>query len=659
MEAIIEDPGASVALRKHIVNRYPIALGKYALPSKQTQDVVAPLLAACDTPPMLQDPPHRRIRVYATDPSLSARFETAAINEVTLKVRWEQLDPGPIGKYLEIVDTDAAGQTYAPVNLNDSRLLAQDGWAPSEGNAQFHQQMTYAVAMKTIEYFELALGRPIFWQAQPDSNGKRKFVPQLKVVPHALHEANSYYSPVQSALLFGYFEAAADDPSDHVPGSRIYSCLSHDIIAHETTHAILDGMYRLFNTPTNPDVLAFHEAFADIVALMQHFTISQLLENEIVRAHGNLEAETILGSLAIQFGRSMGGRAALRDAIGWIENGTWHRFVPDPTALQRRLTPHTRGAVLVAAVFDAFIIIYKARTGDLLRIATNGTNDFPSGAFQTDLVRRLADEASKTAIHVLTMCIRALDYLPPVDITFFDYLRALITADLDLIDDDRFNYRIAFVEAFRRRGIYPHDMTRTFSVDTLRWQGFDQTWLIKGGNRAIIKKQFVGVIALLKQYAKACSYIKDRHKIFTTTEQYRKALSKQLTTAFANVPDFATELGLDPRQPFEVLELRRAIRINPDGYYISQVIVAVAQVINIDGGEDGKTDFLGGSTLVIDLVTAKVIYRIVKNINSQHRKDLTAAFVHEVAADPLRKLLLGLNHAEPFAALHAFDDDGV
>src|SRR4029434_8058418 len=123
-----------------------------------------------------------------------------------------------------------------------------------------------------------------------------------------------YYSPLFVGLLFGYFEASATDPGDHVPGSKVYSCLSHDIIAHETTHAILDGMHRRFNEPTNIDVLGLHEGFADIVALMQHFTIPEVLHHEISRTRGNIEAESILGSLAVQFGYATRGRGSCRAA---------------------------------------------------------------------------------------------------------------------------------------------------------------------------------------------------------------------------------------------------------------------------------------------------------------------------------------------------------
>ncbi len=130
---------------------------------------------------------------------------------------------------------------------------------------------------------------------------------------------------------------------------------------------------------------------------------------------------------------------------------------------------HDRGAILVAAMFDAFLSIYKARIADLLRIATGGSGVLPEGNLHPDLVNRLAAEAAKTAGSILRMAIRALDYCPPVDITFGEYLRALVTADADLMPDDPRGYRIAVIEAFRRRGIYPPDV-RTLAADSLRWQ---------------------------------------------------------------------------------------------------------------------------------------------------------------------------------------------
>jgi hypothetical protein len=76
------------------------------------------------------------------------------------------------------------------------------------------------------------------------------------------------------------------------------------------------------------------------------------------------------------------------------------------------------------------------------------------------------------AQRVLMICVRALDYLPPVDITFGDYLRALITADADLVPDDPRRYRLAFVDAFRQWGIYPADV-RALGEDSLRWRKVD------------------------------------------------------------------------------------------------------------------------------------------------------------------------------------------
>ncbi|MFL5542444.1 MAG: peptidase S8, partial [Longimicrobiaceae bacterium] len=87
-------------------------------------------------------PTHRLLRGYSFDPSMSTSLETALVSEITYKVPWEPLKRGPIGEYLEVVDYDPpSGCYYAPVDLNNERILAQNGLKPSEGNPQFHQQM--------------------------------------------------------------------------------------------------------------------------------------------------------------------------------------------------------------------------------------------------------------------------------------------------------------------------------------------------------------------------------------------------------------------------------------------------------------------------------------------------------------------------------------
>ena len=119
---------------------------------------------------------------------------------------------------------------------------------------------------------------------------------------------------------------------------------------------------------------------------------------------------------------------------------------------------NARGSILVAAVFRAFLTIYNSRTADLFRIASQGSGILRAGAIDPDLVERLAEEAAQAARHVLQICIRAMDYCPPVSVSFGDYLRAIITADHDLYPEDSKGYRRAFIEAFTAWGLYPDDM---------------------------------------------------------------------------------------------------------------------------------------------------------------------------------------------------------
>jgi hypothetical protein len=428
----------------------------------------------------------RRLRVYSVDPGLASRIGTRDINEIVVEVPWEahpngdsKLRPGPVGEYVEVVDFDPpSGVFYLPVDLDDPKLLASDGLAASESDPRFHQQMVYAVAMATIHRFQLAFGRPIFWSNRIVRKPEyvEQFVRRLRIYPHALRTRNAYYSPTKKALLLGYFPVTAKD-SDNTPGTTVFTCLSHDIVAHEITHALLDGIHPRFNEPSNPDVHAFHEAFADLVALLQRFSYPGVLEREIAKTRGDLGSETMLAQLASQFGKATGHGSSLRDALGGInkETGKWQAKKPDPLALEREIEPHKRGSYLVAAVFRAFTLVYSERVADLYRISTQGTGVLPEGDIHPDLTRRLAREARDTAAHILQMCIRAIDYCPPVDITFGDYLRAVITADLDIDPNDEYGYRIAFVESFRLWGIHPQGI-RSMSVESLRWPEFPETY---------------------------------------------------------------------------------------------------------------------------------------------------------------------------------------
>ncbi len=383
---------------------------------------------------LIPEPVSRNLRIFAFDPGLSARFETAGIGEITIAIPWEKnLLPGPVGDYIEVIDADPASSVvYKPVDLNDPRLLAQNGLSPSESNPQFHQQMAYAVAMATIGHFEQALGRVALWSSHRPTGTEEQVVRRLRIYPHALRDRNAFYSPEKKALLFGYFPVGVKD-AYNTPGTVVFTCLSHDIVAHETTHALLDGVHPRFNEPVNLDVLAFHEAFADIVALFQHFSYPGVLRDQIARTRGNLANENLLGQLAQQFGKASGRGRALRDALGKVnrKTGAWEPLQPDVRALDKAREPHARGAIMVAAVFASFLKVYWARTVDLYRIASEGTGVLREGEIHPDLANRLADEAARAAQPTLQMCIRAIDYCPPLGITFGDYLRAIVTADFD------------------------------------------------------------------------------------------------------------------------------------------------------------------------------------------------------------------------------------
>jgi hypothetical protein len=555
------------------------------------------------TPAPIARPIHRSLQAFAFDPGRGKNYG----NYMTLQVPFEEpLEPGPVGRQVAVVDYDSANQCYyEPVDLNHPWILANDGLDPSEADPRFHQQMVYAVVCETIRRFEFALGRPIRWR--PDHRRKDSpFQSKLLLFPHAMQDANAFYDPQLHAILFGYFPALETDPGNNLPGQIIFTCLAHDIIAHETTHAVVDGIRSRFIEPTNPDVAAFHEAFADIVALFQHFSIQEALL-EALRGTGGLlyrsqmQADVPAGPdgawatyeltktnplviLANQFGDAIGLHAGLRSAIGTR---------PDSTALANMTEPHDRGSILVAAVFDAFFTIYLRRTRELWRLAGLARSGSVDIDLHPELLAQLARAASITAGQFETLCIRALDYCPPVDITFGDYLRALITADHDLVRDDPLGFRAALIDAFRSRGIRPEGVA-SYSEESL-------LWLPPLGTAPRLEN----IASLVPQDGDDPDDLARRMKILY---------------------DFATRhadvFGLDNPEHVSACSFHQIHRVGPDGQLLNEM---VGEVVEQRPADDQETVIFGGVTLIFNS-DGTVRYAVRKSLRHSGTAEAQTAF---------------------------------
>lgn len=473
----------------------------------RSSDEATPAPTTAVAPPHeLTWPERRPLKIFARDPL----YGTIAGNVALVDIPNEKLDRGPSGRRIKVIDYDGANQCfYEPVNLDAAPVLMRNGLDPSESDPRFHQQMVYAVTARVLENFDKALGRRITFKGK-----------QLKLLPHAFRGANAFFEPKSNSVLFGYFDADAANPGLNLPGQTIFTCLSHDIIAHEVTHGVLYRLRENFSRPTNRDSLAFHEGFADIVAIFQHFTFPDILQGAIRAGHADLSGAQDFLSLARQFGHGTGKEAALRSALE--DDG------PHPSDYKTVLEPHARGSLLVAAIFDTFFKTYRARTADLVRVATGGSGLLPGGDLHPDLVKLLAAEASKAAQSILGMAIRAIEFLPPVDVTFGDYLRALVTADHELYPQDALGQRAFLIEAFRSRGIYPQGV-KSLADASLIWGSGD-------GNLPGIEKEVIGRLM--------------QHAVMETWDRDESEFMAMLLENYARTN--AAALQLDPLRPLDI-----------------------------------------------------------------------------------------------------------
>ncbi len=562
------------------------------------------------------DPLYRPLRIYALDPTAS-RLDGGI---VSTKVPFEPLAPGPVGSLFAVDSTDATGGVWKNADLQDPSVLVRGGYVPSVSSPQFHQQMVYAVAMTTYASFKLALGRNISWPFPPSGPGNNR----LRLRPHGAEEPNAWYDRSKGEVVFGYFTPQRSTTLARKGQGTIFTCLSHDVIAHELTHALLDGLRSHFFIPSHRDVMAFHEAFADLVALFQHFTFEDVVRAAIGASRGNLAAAKPIIKFAKEFGEGLEGADDALRTLSDAEN----EYKPSgednndvlltyESVLQRSKAPeaHDLGRVLSRGVFRAFVVVFRRRTRRFFQLASSGTGEMAPGDLPSTLVDVLVQEARRLAGQFLTICIRAIDYCPPVDVRFGDFLQAMITADRDVVPDDDLAYREAIINAFGERRIYGEG-TAAMTEDALAWSG-PQLAIAPEPQLGFGKMQFEG----------------DPGKPVSAAEMRRQAVA---VGRLAMRPGVDREFGIvSPNNPafasgeyaLPVVEsVRTARRIGPDQQVVFDTVAEIVQTRRVTIPNGRSFLFYGGATVIIG-ATGRVRFVIRKRVDHEQRLEEQIEFM--------------------------------
>jgi hypothetical protein len=211
----------------------------------------------------------------------------------------------------------------------------------------------------------------------------------------------------------------------------VYTCLSHDIVAHELGHAVLDGLKPYYNEVTSAETAGFHEYIGDAIALTAALNHSSIAVEVAGHGDGDLSAATIIQNIAAEFGQGLQPEyGSLADA--YLRNAANDTTMSDLAGVSEE---HDLSCVPTGVYYDLLRRIYehimqdKDRDQSKLRVAA------------------LMSAATVTR----RMMLRALDYCPPVDLQFEDYAEAVVRADAIAYPIDSSGFRKLAIDAFQRR----------------------------------------------------------------------------------------------------------------------------------------------------------------------------------------------------------------
>ena len=287
----------------------------------------------------------------------------------------------------------------------DARIMfGEPGITPVSPNAfgdfvtqpdtpQFDAVHTYAVVRQTLTMYQRALAdgsndSPLPWQW----NSSADLTP-LSIYPYGLPNVmNAFYSRAHCCLKFGDFIPPGQT-------ARVFTCRSLDIVAHETAHAVLDGLkpdWLLADNP--PQTGGLHEAFGDLTAIFLSLSQLDLCEAIVAQTKARLHDKTFLADIAEEFGLALGRCNGLRNADN------------DITLSQAGTQVHAISQVFTGAVYDILADLFTFERNPALRDCAAVLHEV--GAYVRSLVLQAiiaAPEHAATYADVVNAMLRVVD----------------------------------------------------------------------------------------------------------------------------------------------------------------------------------------------------------------------------------------------------------
>ena len=238
------------------------------------------------TPNLIPDPISRRLRIFSFDPGLASQYDMAGIGEITIKVPWEELQPGPIGEYIEVVDVDPASGVVLPARRPQRRRGARPGRTGAFGDPTRNSISRWSTRWRWPRSATSSR------RSGGSRSGPRTASASRTAATRTVRSAAAHLS-ARAARPQRLLQPDEEGAAVRLLSGRHQGCQSTrrarwSSLASRTTSSPTRRRMRCSTACTRAstsrsiaDVLAFHEAFADIVALFQHFSYPGVLRDQI------------------------------------------------------------------------------------------------------------------------------------------------------------------------------------------------------------------------------------------------------------------------------------------------------------------------------------------------------------------------------------------